>query len=93
MLHVRVDDALKAQAADALAQSGLTLSDAVRILLTRIAAEGGLPAGLTTSAEAHGLWLRAKVLEALDSLGTTSATPQADVMAQARAIIAQKRRA
>ena len=47
MLHVRVDDGLKSKAADALAGVGLTLSDAVRILLTRIAAEGGLPAGLT----------------------------------------------
>ena len=42
MLHIRVDDHLKAQAADALAGVGLTLSDAVRILLTRVAAEGGL---------------------------------------------------
>ena len=40
MLHVRVDDQLKAQAADALAGVGLTLSDAVRILLTRVATEG-----------------------------------------------------
>ena len=32
MLHIRVDDHLKAQAADALAGVGLTLSDAVRIL-------------------------------------------------------------
>ncbi len=93
MLHVRVDDALKAQAAEALAQTGLTLSDAVRILLNRIAAEGGLPAGLTTSAEAHDLWFRAKVLQALESLDTAPTTPQADVMAQARAVIAQKRRA
>ena len=44
MLHVRVDDHLKAQASSALAGVGLTLSDAVRILLTRVAAEGGLPA-------------------------------------------------
>ena len=43
MLHVRVDDGLKSQAAEALAGVGLTISDAVRILLTRIAAEGGLP--------------------------------------------------
>ena len=43
MLHIRVDDHLKAQAANALAGVGLTLSDAVRILLTRVAAEGGLP--------------------------------------------------
>lgn len=93
MLHVRVDDALKAQALEALAQTGLTLSDAIRILLTRIAAEGGLPAGLTASAEAHDLWFRAKVLEALESLDREPATPQADVMAEARALIARKRRA
>ena len=45
MLHVRVDHGLKSRAAEALAGVGLTISDAVRILLTRIAAEGGLPAG------------------------------------------------
>ena len=49
MLHVRVDDQLKAQASDALAGVGLTLSDAVRILLTRVAAEGGLPAGSSSA--------------------------------------------
>ena len=36
MLHVRVDDQLKAQATDALAGVGLTLSDAVRILLSTL---------------------------------------------------------
>lgn len=41
MLHVRVDDQLKAQATNALAGVSLTLSDAVRILLTRVATEGG----------------------------------------------------
>lgn len=48
---------------------------------------------ITTSAEAHDLWFRAKVLEALETLNTAPTNPQADVMAQARAIIAQKRRA
>ncbi len=43
MLHVRVDDKLKAEAAEKLANVGLTVSDAVRILLTRIAKEGGFP--------------------------------------------------
>jgi DNA-damage-inducible protein J len=43
MLHVRVDDQLKAQAAENLANFELTISDAVRILLTRIAEEGALP--------------------------------------------------
>ncbi len=65
MLHVRVDDQLKAKAAAALADKGLTVSDAVRILLTRVAAEGGLPAGLATDPAAYDLWFRAKVQEAL----------------------------
>ena len=65
MLHVRVDDELKAQAAEALASVGLTLSDAVRILLTRVTAEGGLPAGLASDPAAYDAWFRAKVREAL----------------------------
>lgn len=66
MLHVRVDDGLKSQAAEALAGVGLTISDAVRILLTRIAAEGGMPAGLTMDQDAYDTWFRTKVREALD---------------------------
>ena len=34
MLHVRIDDALKTEASEKLASFGLTISDAVRILLT-----------------------------------------------------------
>ena len=65
MLHVRVDDQVKARAAEALSAVGLSLSDAVRILLTRVAAEGGLPAGLTADPEAYDAWFRAKVQAAL----------------------------
>ena len=91
MLHVRVDDRLKAQAADALSGVGLTLSDAVRILLTRVAAEGGLPAGLTTDPAAYDTGFRAKVQEALAD--PRPATPHAQVMQEARALIDGKRRA
>ena len=91
MLHVRVDDHLKAQAADALAGVGLTLSDAVRILLTRVAAEGGLPAGLTADPDAYDVWFRAKVQEALTD--PRPATPHDEVMRDARAMINDKRRA
>ncbi|GHF60863.1 type II toxin-antitoxin system RelB/DinJ family antitoxin [Seohaeicola zhoushanensis] len=91
MLHVRVDDQLKAQAAEALSNVGLTLSDAVRILLTRVAAEGGLPAGLTANPEAHDAWFRAKVQEALAD--PRPAQPQDEVMRNARALIDAKRRA
>lgn len=43
MIHVRVDQKLKTQAIDTLDKMGLSLSDAVRLLLTRIAAEKALP--------------------------------------------------
>ena len=43
MLHVRVDDAIKAQAADTLAAMGLTMSDAVRLFLHRVVAEQAFP--------------------------------------------------
>ena len=89
MLHIRVDDHLKAQAADALAGVGLTLSDAVRILLTRVAAEGGLPAGLTADPDAHDAWFRAKVQEALAD--QRPAKPHDQVMREARALIDGKR--
>ncbi|MDF3387963.1 MULTISPECIES: type II toxin-antitoxin system RelB/DinJ family antitoxin [unclassified Sulfitobacter] len=89
MLHVRVDDQLKAQASDALAGVGLTLSDAVRILLTRVAAEGGLPAGLTADPDAYDAWFRAKVQEALDDPRPT--TPHATAMQDAQALIDGKR--
>ena len=91
MIHIRVDDQLKAKAADALAGVGLTLSDAVRILLTRVAAEGGMPAGLTANPDAYDSWFRAKVQEALAD--PTPATPHDQVMSVARALIAGKHRA
>lgn len=43
MVHIRVDETLKAQAVDTLAAMGLSLSDAVRVFLTRVVAEQRLP--------------------------------------------------
>jgi DNA-damage-inducible protein J len=43
MLHVRVDDEIKAQATEALAGMGLSLSDAVRILLKRVVSDQAFP--------------------------------------------------
>jgi DNA-damage-inducible protein J len=90
MLHVRVDETLKAQATEALAAVGLTLSDAVRILLTRIAAEGGLPPGLTADPDSYDTWFRAKVQEALDEEGP--GIPHDVVMQEMRELIESKRR-
>lgn len=90
MLHVRIDDELKAQASEKLASFGLTVSDAVRILLTRIVKEGALPAGLTADPDAYDAWFRAKVQEAL--METGPAIPHGQVMDEARAIVDRKRR-
>ena len=43
MIHVRVDQKLKTKAVKTLDAMGLSLSDVVRLLLTRIAAEQALP--------------------------------------------------
>jgi DNA-damage-inducible protein J len=43
MVHVRIDKRTKARAAKALASMGLSVSDVVRVLLTRVAAEKTLP--------------------------------------------------
>lgn len=43
MLHVRVDDDIKAQATEALAAMGLSVSDAVRLLLHRIVVDQAFP--------------------------------------------------
>jgi len=43
MIHVRVDEQVKAKAAANLAAMGLSVSDAVRMLLVRVATEQALP--------------------------------------------------
>ena len=91
MLHVRVDDQLKKQATETLANFGLTVSDVVRILLTRIAKEGALPAGLTTDPDAYDAWFRVKVQEALDD--PRPAIPHQQVMNETQTLIDRKRRA
>ncbi len=43
MLHVRVDDDIKAQAGEALAHMGLSVSDAVRLFLKRVVNDQAFP--------------------------------------------------
>ena len=43
MVHIRINKGVKAKAAKALSAMGLSVSDAVRVLLTRVAAEKALP--------------------------------------------------
>ncbi|QKE39679.2 type II toxin-antitoxin system RelB/DinJ family antitoxin [Ferrovum myxofaciens] len=46
MVHVRVDENIKAQATETLASMGLSVSDAVRVFLTRVVADKQLPFAL-----------------------------------------------
>jgi DNA-damage-inducible protein J len=43
MVHVRVDEKVKQEATETLASMGMSVSDAVRMLLIRVAAEKALP--------------------------------------------------
>lgn len=43
MVHIRVDEKVKERAAKTLSTMGMSVSDAVRILLVRVAAEKALP--------------------------------------------------
>lgn len=43
MVHVRIDQRVKGKATKALAKMGLSVSDAVRMMLVRVAAEDALP--------------------------------------------------
>lgn len=66
LVQVRIDPALKQRASTVLDKMGLTVSDAVRILLTRIANEGALPFDFAVDPATYDAWFRAKVREALD---------------------------
>lgn len=66
LVQTRIDPEIRDKASEVLAQSGLTVSDAVRILLTRTANEGALPMDLVAQSADYDRWFRAKVQEALD---------------------------
>jgi len=65
LVQTRIDPAVKERAAAVLEELGITVSDAVRILLTRTANEGVLPFALASDSAAHDAWFRAKVQQAL----------------------------
>ena len=65
LVQTRIDADVRDRASAVLEGMGLTVSDAVRILLTRTANEGALPLELVANSEEHDAWFRAKVQEAL----------------------------
>ena len=65
LVQTRIDADLKERATLVLEKLGLSVSDVVRVVLTRVANEGGLPIGLLTDSKTHDAWFRAKVMEAI----------------------------
>jgi DNA-damage-inducible protein J len=87
LVQTRIDAKVKKRAAAVLGEMGISVSDAVRILLTRTANEGALPFSLASNAAEHDAWFRAKVQEALDD-------PRPDIPhAQVEAHFAKRRAA
>jgi DNA-damage-inducible protein J len=74
LVQARIGEDVKERATAVLEKQGLTISDAVRILLTRTANEGVVPFSRTPTEAAiykgdgsdYDDWFRAKVQEALD---------------------------
>lgn len=63
MIHVRVDDKIKAQATETLAAMGLSVSDAVRVFLTRVSVEKQLPFTLKVpNPETHAAMIEAEAM-------------------------------
>jgi len=80
LVQARIDADVKERASVVLDNMGLTVSDAVRILLTRVANEGKLPFDFAVDPATHDAWFRAKVQAALDD--TRPPVPHEEVEAR-----------
>jgi DNA-damage-inducible protein J len=85
MLHVRVDDEIKAQASEALAAMGLSVSDAVRILLKRVVNDQAFPLELKVpNAKTRAAMVQARTLMKARALRFDSAQALIDGLEKAR---------
>lgn len=91
LVQTRIDPAVKERAATVLERLGLTVSDAVRILLTRTANEGALPFELAGSSADHDAWFRGKVQQALDDSRPAIAHKQVEAHFRQRRRAAQRK--
>jgi DNA-damage-inducible protein J len=63
MVHVRVDEQIKLEATETLALMGLSVSDAVRVFLTRVVVEKQLPFTLKVpNPETHAAMMEADTI-------------------------------
>ncbi|KYG19329.1 damage-inducible protein [Bradyrhizobium sp. AT1] len=91
LVQTRIDAEVRDRASAVLEEMGLTVSDAVRILLTRTANEGALPLELVTNSKAHDDWFRAKVMAALNDTRPDVSDEQAEAHFAKRRAAARRR--
>ncbi|MFD2029397.1 type II toxin-antitoxin system RelB/DinJ family antitoxin [Ancylobacter dichloromethanicus] len=91
LVQTRIDAEIRDRASAVLESMGLTVSDAVRILLTRTANEGALPLGSMANSEVHDAWFRAKVLQALNDTRPDISDDEAEMHFAARRAAARHR--
>lgn len=85
MLHVRVDDEIKAQASEALSAMGLSVSDAVRILLKRVINDQAFPLELKVpNAQTRAAMEEARLLTRTRAARFDSAEALIDELEKAR---------
>lgn len=73
LIQTRIDPATKEEAAAVLAAMGMTVSDAVRLMLTRVAREKALPFELLVPNKATIAAMREARADRLVQLGSVSA--------------------
>ena len=66
IVQTRIDPMIKDRATQVLSQMGLSVSDAMRIVLTRTATEGRFPVEMLADQKDYDAWFKAKVMEALN---------------------------
>lgn len=76
LIQTRIEDDIKEAAAAVYRRVGLTISDVMRIVITRTAKEGVVPPGLLFDDASYDEWFRERVLSAMES---TVRIPNADV--------------
>ena len=66
VLQSRIDPLKRDEYSKVLSQMGLSVSDAMSIVLTRTATEGRVPVEIIADPASYDAWFKSKVMEALE---------------------------
>lgn len=92
VVQTRIDPSIRDKASDVLSQMGLSVSDAMRIVLTRTATEGRFPIEMLADQKDYDDWFKAKVMEALNDteLGVDHDSVKRDFASKRQALMNQQ---